>query len=83
MPQFTLLQNRYATDQETYDVLSSIAPAALKSGDGSAVAAVMALGLMGGRIHAVCPLCEKETETHTDVDTKFFHRCSSCQHTFR
>lgn len=40
----------YTTDAETLNVLRSIIPAAKASGDYSAVAAVMELGLKTGRI---------------------------------
>lgn len=40
----------YTTDPETVKVLRSIAPAARRSGDPSAVAAIMVLGLQTGRI---------------------------------
>ena len=43
----------YETDEETLEVLASIADDAHATGDPSAVAAVMALGLKSGRIREV------------------------------
>lgn len=43
----------YETDAETLIVLREIVPGAKKTGDASAVAAVMALGLAAGRIREI------------------------------
>ena len=40
----------YSTDEETLKLLREIVPSAKKSGDMSAVTAVMSIGLMTGRI---------------------------------
>lgn len=50
MGTFELNGERYVTDAETLDVIRRIAPAAQSSGDASAVAAMMELGLLTGRI---------------------------------
>lgn len=47
---FELNGKTYTTDQETLDVLRSIMPSAKKSGDSTAVQAVMLIGLKTGRI---------------------------------
>lgn len=47
---FELNGKNYVTDEEIIKILRSIIPSAKKSGDGSAVIAVMALGEMAGRI---------------------------------
>lgn len=43
----------YRADAETLDVLRSVVPAAKASGDVSAVAALMHLGLQAGRIREI------------------------------
>lgn len=53
MHQFTMTGKTYQTDKATVEVLRSIVPAAKKSGDVSAVTAVMSLGLKTGRIQEV------------------------------
>lgn len=56
---FTMNGKVYATDAETINVLRSIVPDAHRTGDASAVAAVMGLGLKYGRITergAVAPM---------------------------
>lgn len=50
MKTFEMDGKAYMTDQETLDVLRSIVPDAKATGDASAVAAVMFLGLETGRI---------------------------------
>jgi len=47
---FSMTGRTYRTDAATLAVLRSIIPGAVKSGDYSAVAAVMAIGLARGRI---------------------------------
>lgn len=47
---FTLNNITYTTDDETLEVLRSIIGKAHETGDASAVAAVMSLGLETGRI---------------------------------
>ena len=53
---FTLNNETYRTDAETVEVLRSIMPSARKSGDSSAVVAVIALGQATGRIEKVAQL---------------------------
>ena len=50
MSTFEMDGEAYETDKETLSVLRSIVPSAKDTGDASAVAAVMELGLMNGRI---------------------------------
>jgi len=50
---FTMNGQTYLTDQETLGLLREIIPSARQTQDWSAVAAVMALGLQGGRIVAL------------------------------
>ena len=47
---FELNGTTYRTDTETLAVLRSIVPSAARSGDSSAVQAVLAAGLAAGRI---------------------------------
>lgn len=53
MKRFELNGKIYETDAETLDVLRIIIPAAKKSGDSSAVMAVIFLGIETGRIVVV------------------------------
>ena len=53
MSKFELDGITYETDAETLKVLHSIIPAAKATGDASAVAAVMFLGIKTGRIREV------------------------------
>lgn len=50
---FTMNGQTYLTDQETLGLLRQIIPSARQAQDWSAVTAVMALGLQGGRIVAL------------------------------
>lgn len=50
MTTFEIDQKKYVTDQETIAVLRSLMPGAEASGDSSAIAVVMHLGLNTGRI---------------------------------
>lgn len=50
---FEMNGSTYRTDAATLAVLNSIIPAAKTTGDASAVAAIMGLGLKGGRIQLV------------------------------
>lgn len=47
---FELNGRRFRTDAETVEVLRSIIPSAMESGDSSAVIAIVELGLKTGRI---------------------------------
>lgn len=47
---FELNGRSFRTDEETLNVLRSVIPSAKKNNDSSAVAAVLGLGLMTGRI---------------------------------
>lgn len=50
MTTFTLNNKTYRTDAEMLEVLRGVVPSAKESDDGSAVIAVLSLGLMTGRI---------------------------------
>ena len=47
---FEMSGKEYRTDKETLEILRSIVPAAKETGDTSAVAAIMAMGIKTGRI---------------------------------
>ena len=47
---FEMNGKTYKTDKDTIEVLRSIVPAAKATGDATAVAAIMALGIKTGRI---------------------------------
>lgn len=51
--EFSLNGQTYRTDAETIEVIRSVMPAAKATGDGSAVAAIMSLGLATGCIVAL------------------------------
>ena len=72
MPRFEMNGKAYTTDGETLEVLQSVMPEYHRSGDASAVAAIMILGLETGRIHEerpipkkICAICREQIARET------------------